>query len=784
MTVAVNEGEARAFLETVSAHVVRLAQGVARPGYLQLSRLNCRDDKLVPTRFRLDDVEGMVRATISDAEAGFNVFIEPRTVREDLRGNTRGKLEDTVFVFACVVDADGDKGKSGVVIVEPSVAVETSPGNAQRWHFYDRLIGARQGGAIGDTVRAATGTDGDTGVVTQPYRVPGTINYPTKRKQARGRTTAEPVRLIAFGALWSPDALLEAHKGGMGGIPQGGGSGAPQSGVSATEAHPQGGGGADIDIDAPGFPDDLREIIRDGVPDTEDRSFAFFKTVKALKDEGYIVEQIFRCFKRYPNGIARKYLDPKEGGSPARLRAEIERAYLRKRPVRPVPLGAGAVDFTDFMDMGGWTSPLPGAGVPPPPPPPPPSPPPPSPPPPPPGSASPPPPGGPAAGAPLPQALADARATFRKWLGASYDMALMDATACVGVGAKLPGKNRFWLMMVFGSGGGKSVTVQSLTGAGAISVSSVTSEAALLGARGRSGGTAGLLPEAVAAGGVIAIKEFGALLSMDRHARPKVLNMLREAHDGATSRRTGFDAARLLTWSGQVSIAAACTSVWDSSYEVISQLGDRFVVVRGDTETDRRSVGKQALGNAGRETAMETELAAAMGALVASADVNVRQLTDAENDQLTQLADAVTRLRTAIDRDNRGDVLNAHAPEANTRLGAQLANAVRAGIAFGLPPGEAMARAARYARDTVPPNRWDALRYIMEHPGAEPGSVYLEFDRSLFAVRNDFEILRMLRIARAEERDERRGGRTVTVRRYTVTSMLDRQVLEMLRQAR
>jgi hypothetical protein len=290
------------------------------------------------------------------------------------------------------------------------------------------------------------------------------------------------------------------------------------------------------------------------------------------------------------------------------------------------------------------------------------------------------------------------------------------------------------------------------------------------------------LPEASKAGGVIAIKEFGALLTMDRLARPKVFNMLREAHDGETSRRTGFDGARVLYWRGQIAIAGGCTPAWDVAYEAISQLGDRFCVVRSDTEGDRIGAALQALKNTGREAAMESELAAAMGALVASADPGVRDLTDAEDERLAGLADIVTRLRTAVERDYRGDVHGAHASEAATRFSVQLANAVRSGMAFGLDPETAMARAARYAKDSIPPGRWRTLAHVLDHPRAEPSDVHLKFNRSLWAVKNDFEILRMLGVAQAEESEERRVGRTVIVRRYTLIPLLNRQVLEMLRQ--
>ena len=173
----------------------------------------------------------------------------------------------------------------------------------------------------------------------------------------------------------------------------------------------------------------------------------------------------------------------------------------------------------------------------------------------------------------------------------------------------------------------------------------------------------------------------------------------------------------------------------------------------------------------------------AWGDAVLGADLNVRDLTDSENARLVDLANVVTRLRTAVERNHHGDVVGAHKPEAPTRFAAQLANAVRSGMAFGLDPETAMARAARYARDSIPPNRWNALNYVLGHPRAEPGEVYLKFDRSLWAVKNDFEILRVLRVARAEGCEERRVGRLAAVQRYTLTSLLNRQILETLRQA-
>src|SRR6516165_5216055 len=157
------------------------------------------------------DVESMVRTAVADALAGHNAYIEARTVREDLRGNRRGEIEDTAWVFGLVADCDADKGKGGNIAVRPSLVIETSPGNFHYWYLLTRAVPWGQAKVIGDAIRASSGADKDTGVVTQPYRIAGTPNFPSAEKQARGRITIEPTRIAEqTGRLWDPDELLQA----------------------------------------------------------------------------------------------------------------------------------------------------------------------------------------------------------------------------------------------------------------------------------------------------------------------------------------------------------------------------------------------------------------------------------------------------------------------------------------------------------------------------------------------------------------------------------------------
>jgi hypothetical protein len=129
MSAQPDEAVIRQFIEIISAHAVQLTNGAGNTGYLQLDRISPIDERTSPTRFKIDDIERMIETAVGDAVAGYNVYIEGRAVRPGLNGSERGKIEDTTFVFALVVDSDADKGKGGNVTVRPSLAITTSPGN-------------------------------------------------------------------------------------------------------------------------------------------------------------------------------------------------------------------------------------------------------------------------------------------------------------------------------------------------------------------------------------------------------------------------------------------------------------------------------------------------------------------------------------------------------------------------------------------------------------------------------------------------------------------------------
>jgi hypothetical protein len=154
----------------------------------------------------LHESEELIEHALHMSALKKNIYVEGRTVQRDAQW--RGKMHETCWVFALVIDSDGDKGRAWAG--DASLVVETSPGNHQYWFFLDEAITAEEARRIGAGMRATTKTDSDTGVPVQPYRVAGLLNHPNSKKRARGRTVS-PTRILAHRrageGLWTAQVL-------------------------------------------------------------------------------------------------------------------------------------------------------------------------------------------------------------------------------------------------------------------------------------------------------------------------------------------------------------------------------------------------------------------------------------------------------------------------------------------------------------------------------------------------------------------------------------------------
>jgi hypothetical protein len=327
-----DQDEVRKFLTILSEQALR----VCPPGSLmQISSVHPCDDKLVPVgRFMMGDIDHMVEAAIGAADAGFNVYVEGRTIRPDTPPKLRGDASHTAGVFSLGSDSDADKKKTAKAELTPSLMVETSPKNYHPWYFPSEPMSVEAAQEIGEGMRAAGGDAGATGKLTQPYRIAGTPNYPNLIKQRRGRFEVHPTSILEHsGVTYSADQLRAAFP-------------APKKEQRASGTGGAGGEGVDWRLAFEKLPEPLQTLIRDGAHPGEDRSARFHSAVCQLKSRGWSADNVYELLDSYPNGIAQKYA--------GRLRKEVGRSF-DKGDAPPDPSAV----FGDDDDVGATPAPRP-----------------------------------------------------------------------------------------------------------------------------------------------------------------------------------------------------------------------------------------------------------------------------------------------------------------------------------------------------------------------------------------------------------------------------------------
>ena len=296
-------------MEILHGAAARALADYSSPGLLQLVTIPSDGGPTGNRRYPLGAGDTMADAAIASARAGLNVYVEGRTLAPDASG--RGDAAATRYVFAFVDDADHDKGKGGSLSLQPSLTVETSPGNRHAWLFLDFGIPADEADRIGRAMRAAVGSDSATAKLTQPYRVAGTPNFPDARKRARGRVV-EATRILEIGGpAYTMTQLAEAFP-------------AVQHDAKA---------GAEIPKGRSGKSDPTIEELAAVMPDDgSSRSDVFWNVVTRAKRIGMLPDDLEELFRSHPGGCAEKYLEPYD-----RLTEELHRVWkkLGDRPTVP-----------------------------------------------------------------------------------------------------------------------------------------------------------------------------------------------------------------------------------------------------------------------------------------------------------------------------------------------------------------------------------------------------------------------------------------------------------------
>jgi hypothetical protein len=233
----------------------------------------------------------------------------------------------------------------------------------------------------------------------------------------------------------------------------------------------------------------------------------------------------------------------------------------------------------------------------------------------------------------------------------------------------------------------------------------------------KDSGAAGGLLRRIGAFGILALKDFGSILSMRQEARAELLGAMREIFDGAWTRHLGIDGGKTLHWAGKLGLVFCATQAFDDERAPIAALGDRFIVCRLAPPSSGQL--RKALAHSGATLkTMRAELAEHVAGLFVAIKGRVpRLITDEEITRLERVVGLAVRLRGHVQRDRYSrDIENVHDPEGPSRVGLALERLLAGLDVIGLERETAMQLVEEIALASTPPLRRHAFALLSNEP--------------------------------------------------------------------
>jgi len=294
-----------------------------------------RKEKPCVQHFRVGDV-----GTMADAVMGFagrqnlNVYSPWAVFRNDLKAGKKGDEKHVLSTLALVVDQDSDKGALPRTLpLEAPYIIESSAGNAQPVYPLSHALTAGEAKALAIALSDFVGGDAGTKDLSHVWRIPGTLNWPNKKKLARGRSPEpQPVRIAKpfTGTLIEPEALQKALAN-------------KPNGKSST------GGDAALGDLLRRCGIELRVLLGAAPTPKEDRSKTTFLIIRKLLRKGFSDDEIKVLIEAHPQGAGARYTEGKD------LNADIAR--IRKKIGTPSRSGQPAWVRHCQIDNMGWPIP-------------------------------------------------------------------------------------------------------------------------------------------------------------------------------------------------------------------------------------------------------------------------------------------------------------------------------------------------------------------------------------------------------------------------------------------
>lgn len=295
-------------LATYGEDPTRMDIKTGKPGVMVHKRVD---------RLRIGDVEETVKGVLGwKGVEHANPYMPLHVVRRGLERGKRGKETDIVAVLGLAADLDADTGKTGTMPIEPSLIIETSPGNYQAIVLFDKPIVPAEAIPLAKALQAATGGDSGTGDIAHVWRVPGTLNWLNAKKvHQRSRPMIPmPVRLVKpwDGSLIAVTAVRDALQ--------------PWSRPAGDGGAGQTGGSTDVVAIMARLPKKTQYDIKATPPAGEDRSPHCMRVILSMMHAGLTDDEIKIVTVAYPQGLFGRYREGHDiDGELRRARDRIEK---------------------------------------------------------------------------------------------------------------------------------------------------------------------------------------------------------------------------------------------------------------------------------------------------------------------------------------------------------------------------------------------------------------------------------------------------------------------------
>jgi len=308
-----------------------------------------------------------------------------------------------------------------------------------------------------------------------------------------------------------------------------------------------------------------------------------------------------------------------------------------------------------------------------------------------------------------------------KWLSLDDDLSAV-VPLVVAVANCLSGPP-VWMMIVAPPSSGKSDLIMGIAVMkGVRSISSITENTFASGKKREEDDTKNLsLLERLKANNewLLAIKDFGTILSLAPQRRNAIFGQLREIYDGAFSATFGTGVE--IDWKGKVGMLVGATPAVDKLQKWSAELGERFVQFRM-SEPDQDAVSLMALSGVSDEARRKAALASAYYRAFkeASEAQSEPDLLPEAQELILRLCEFVVNARRPVHRPSGSNYHNNYQVgerEGRGRLSKVLGQLHRAAMlcyAHDVPAANRLV--VRVGIDSMPGSRRKALRQLVIEP--------------------------------------------------------------------